>query len=182
MYEVSIFQITRFLNPRIFHLRFVKFPNPLDSLPSSTLLFNVTIEAFSRTRVKRTNRGGRSAIWIGIEKTGGNEGSARRWKLHSMHRREGVLYAVRPAPVVDETRTVIRRRFHPSPLAFSRFPLAPRPLLLLISSDPTLYLGFPFFFFYFPFFRSGSSVFTFHGKVGLYFFEDEVFWRIIKVY
>lgn len=99
-----------------------------------------------------------------------------------MHRREGVLYAVRPAPVVDETRTVIRRCFHPSPLAFSRFPLAPRPLLLLISSDPTLYLGFPFFFFYFPFFRSGSSVFTFHGKVGLYFFEDEVFWRIIKVY
>lgn len=62
VYEVSIFQITRFLNPRIFHLRFVKFPNPLDSLPSSTLLFNVTIEAFSRTRVKRTNRGGRSAI------------------------------------------------------------------------------------------------------------------------
>lgn len=62
--EYLIFQITRFLNPRIFHFGFFKFPNsrsshPLNnSLPSSTFLFNVTIRAFSRTRVKRMNRGG----------------------------------------------------------------------------------------------------------------------------
>ena len=37
-------------------------------------------------------------------------------------RREGVLYAVRPAPVVGETRTVIRR-FHPLPPSTSSVPL-----------------------------------------------------------
>lgn len=96
-----------------------------------------------------------------------------------MHRREGVLYGVRPAPVVDEDgyQTTFPPRFCPFPLAFSRFPLALHPLLLLISSDPTLYLGFPFLFYFLACFFSFRFVFMFHGKVDFFFLS----WRIIKV-
>lgn len=49
-------------------------------------------------------------------------------------RREGVLYAVRPAPVVGETRTVIRR-FHPLPPSTSSVPLF-SPFSSRVFCDP----------------------------------------------
>lgn len=121
-------------------------------------------------------------IGIGIEKTG-SEGSARRWKLHSMHRREGVLYGVRPAPVVGETRTVIGRRFHHLFCVLSPFrvlSLSSRAFFLspLIRRCISSFLSFSFLFFLFSRFLLFVPVRRFScsfGKVGLQFLKTRLF-------
>lgn len=151
-----------FLNPRIFSKFSIFFSSSRFSPPSSTLLFNVTIRAFSRTRVKRRNRGGRSAIRIGIEKTGGNEGIGSKVEIALDASARGWFYTACDRRRLSTRRERLSDGVSTPFLSFpSRFPLAPRPLLLLISSDPTLYLGLPFLLFisWLPLlFRSGSSV------------------------
>lgn len=178
MYEVSIFQITRFLNPRIFHLRFVKFPNSLSLHQPyySTLQLKLFLVHVSNERIVEDDRPSELALRKQEETRDRLEGG-------NCTRCIGARVFCTPC---DRRRLSTRREQlsdDVSTLPLSRSLAFLSRLVLCFFLSPLIRRCISgFLFFYFPFFRSGSSVFTFHGKVGLYFFEDEVFWRIIKVY